>query len=160
MGMRIKGTNFQQCEAGGSLAATSKMSEDACSIKLSPGFVEEIHSHSQEPVNLHQHGCHMEGKAALTGASMDELAMVMNATNSGGTVTVNATESTPKKLTKRDVSFDVALSGVDGVTTETWKITNVFFTGEVELNPKLGSKSFLPVNWRSSDESVLTVVQS
>lgn len=159
MGMRVLAKNFKQCAAGGEPSATSEMSEDPCVVKIAQHVLEEIRSNSKEPIELHKLGYNFEGRAGVTGADMDELAIVLNTTNSSG-ITLNATETTPAKVSKRDVQFDVPVSGEVGVSYETWKVTNVFMKGELELNFKIGDKQYLPVAWRSSAESVLTVVQT
>ena len=158
-GTRLFPKNFKYCAAGGSLVAVPGMTKDGCSIKIDPHLLEEVHSDSPEPVNIYNLGAKIEGQAMITGADLDDLAEQLNTTNSSG-ITMNATIAQPEALAKKDIQFEVVLPDNATNDLETWKVTNVFWTGDLDGAFKQGEAWYLPMKFRSSSTSVLTIAQT
>ena len=149
--MRLHAQDLIIDEAGESVATPVYLTNEGVTVDVDPIIIEEMGSKSSLPVKRVDLGAKIELKAVALTDSLGELGDQLNSEDAS--MKVQSTRI--KVLDLFDATFTVNKS--DG-STETWKVTNMNYSGKVSQAFKHKEKVYVPIHLLATADSELTAV--
>ncbi|MBC8377177.1 MAG: hypothetical protein H8E26_14125 [FCB group bacterium] len=149
--MRLHAHSLKIDEAGAAVATAVDLTAEGATVDVDPIILEEMGSKSSLPVKRIDLGAKIELKAVALTDSLGELGDQLNSEDAA--MKVEATRV--KVLDLFDAQFTVEKS--DG-TSETWKVTNMNYSGKLSQAFKHKEKVYVPIHLLATATSELTVV--
>jgi len=149
--MRLHAYDLKIDEAGAAVATAVQLTNEGASVDIDPIILEEMGSKSSLPVKRIDLGSKIEVKAVALTDTLGELGDQLNSEDAA--MKVEATRV--KVLDMFDVQFTVVKSDS---STETWKVTNMNYSGKLGQAFKHKEKVYVPIHLLATADSELTAV--
>lgn len=158
--MLIRGKNLVYVEAGGEFSGATafKITPDGVTLKTEETKIVVETSESENPVDEIVLGNKIDLEATLVDANFQALKDQVNDQSTGTEdFKIQATLDTPVAKNKHDMKFDVTHINGAVATGKEVTLTNMIFSGGLDMAVKRGEMWYLPLKAIATAESVVTM---